>query len=196
MPARNHAEYKIGDKSGSLTVTGFNTVGKNKTLIATCGCGKEKVFWKYSAFDRQKSCGCGIDYNGITAKQRRSWNFRIQGYKNGAKKRNYEWGLSFLEFIDIAGRNCYFCNEEAKSWECFSNAPSVRKDSPKANKSLYEIKISGVDRLDNTKGYTLENSVPCCMYCNRAKSDLTLNEFIERTERLHTWLLQNHKKPR
>lgn len=43
-------EVKIGDKSGQLTAVRFETVGKNKTVVAKCDCGVEKVFWKKSAF--------------------------------------------------------------------------------------------------------------------------------------------------
>jgi 5-methylcytosine-specific restriction endonuclease McrA len=38
---------------------------------------------------------------------------------------------------------------------------------------------SGIDRIDNTLGYNIENCVSCCKDCNRAKSDKTLNEFKE-----------------
>ena len=50
----------LGERFGCLTATRFELVGKNKTLVATCDCGKEKVFWKKSAIKNQKSCGCGI----------------------------------------------------------------------------------------------------------------------------------------
>jgi len=30
---------------------------------------------------------------------------------------------------------------------------------------------SGLDRLDNGKGYTLSNVTPCCDWCNTARSD-------------------------
>jgi hypothetical protein len=36
---------------------------------------------------------------------------------------------------------------------------------------------NGLDRVDNTMGYTKENVVPCCEICNRAKKDLTLEQF-------------------
>jgi hypothetical protein len=36
----------------------------------------------------------------------------------------------------------------------------------------------GIDRKDNTKGYVLENSLPCCYLCNRAKGDKPYEEFI------------------
>ena len=38
--------------------------------------------------------------------------------------------------------------------------------------------------MDNSKGYSLDNIVPCCKICNRAKSDLTYKDFIEWIRRL------------
>ena len=32
--------------------------------------------------------------------------------------------------------------------------------------------IITLDRKDNAKGYTVENVVGCCFYCNRLKSDM------------------------
>lgn len=37
----------------------------------------------------------------------------------------------------------------------------------------------GIDRIDSSKSYTKENSVPCCKKCNGMKSDLSLEEFME-----------------
>lgn len=34
-----------------------------------------------------------------------------------------------------------------------------------------------VDRLDSSKGYTLENVVLCCAAINRMKMDMTVDEF-------------------
>lgn len=184
----------LGERFGRLTATRFELVGKNKTLVATCDCGGEKVFWKKSAIRNQKSCGCGISDNGLTGKQRRSWNLRLQGYKSGAKKRGYSWELTLEDFIKISSQSCYFCGQGPKDWECFTNAPSVRKDSPLADKELYKIQISGVDRFDNNLGYTTDNSVPCCVYCNRAKSDLSFQEFKDHNERIYRWLSQSPKK--
>jgi hypothetical protein len=187
-------EIVVGKKFGALTIQRFELRGKNNVVITACDCGKERVFWKKSAVKRQKSCGCGIDKNNLTAQQRRSWNFRIQGYKQGAKKRGYVWDLTFEDFVVVASQPCSFCGEPPRDWECFSNAPSVRKDSPLAKTALYVIKISGIDRLDNTQGYTKENSVPCCIYCNRAKSDLSFSDFKNHVEKMHQWLSQNLKK--
>ena len=36
---------------------------------------------------------------------------------------------------------------------------------------------NGIDRKNNFLGYTLENIVPCCEKCNRAKHIMNLTEF-------------------
>lgn len=41
--------------------------------------------------------------------------------------------------------------------------------------------VNGIDRVDNGKGYTVENIVPCCQTCNYAKRGMILEEF-------RTWL--------
>lgn len=44
---------------------------------------------------------------------------------------------------------------------------------------------NGLDRLDNTKGYTKDNVAPCCTVCNSAKGTLTVTEFSEWVERIY-----------
>lgn len=44
--------------------------------------------------------------------------------------------------------------------------------------------INGIDRVDSSIGYTIQNSVPCCKICNYAKHNLTLEEFTLWLDRL------------
>jgi hypothetical protein len=164
--------------------------GKNKVYVCLCKCGKEKVFWKKSAMDRQKSCGCLMDDAGLTGKQRRSMLSRMQGYKNGAKKRNFSWELTYEQFVSVATKPCIYCGTEPKKWDCMTNSPSLRKDSPNVKPEDYIIEFTGVDRFDSKKGYTVENVVPCCVFCNRAKSDLTLEDFKKKLEKTYKWLFE------
>jgi len=72
--------------------------------------------------------------------------------------------ISESEFTDIIRSRCFYC------------------DSLPANKSVAQsgmiLLYSGVDRLDNKGGYTLENCVPCCKTCNFMKRTLSLVDFI------------------
>ena len=63
--------------------------------------------------------------------------------------------------------NCFYCN---------STPNNVKKTKNSINGGLV---YSGIDRIDNTKHYTKENSVPCCKICNYAKSNMNLLEFHE-----------------
>jgi hypothetical protein len=52
------------------------------------------------------------------------------------------------------------------------------------------IKFSGIDRIDPLKGYHIGNAVPCCKFCNFAKMDSTLAEFLERIARFGSQLTE------
>lgn len=179
---------KQGDLVGNFIYIKSELIGKNKTHIGKCRCGNEIRFWKFSVMQNQKSCGCGLDNVGFTKEQRRTFNSRLNSYKNGAKNRNLDWELSYEDFFNLTQANCTFCGLKPKKINYFANAPSLKKESPNRNWDKYTINFNGVDRLDNSKGYTLENSVSCCIYCNRAKSDLSLDEFKERIKKIYNYL--------
>ncbi len=180
---------KKGDKIGNFTFlkTEWHN-GKNKIWVMQCECGKEKTFWKKSAITKQKTCGCGIDKAGLTKEQRRTINGRLSSYKQGAKQRQLEWDLSYEKFVEITSQSCFYCNAEPVRINCFENAPSLQKDSPNADWTKYTTYFNGIDRLNNSLGYVENNVVPCCTYCNRAKSDLSFNDFKNHIETIYKWL--------
>jgi len=53
-----------------------------------------------------------------------------------------------------------------------------------------QFKYNGVDRVDNTVGYTLDNCVSCCKICNNSKATLTLDEWKDWIERVHKYLIK------
>ena len=90
---------------------------------------------------------------------------KYHNYKKGAEHRNYKFELSLFDFATIIIQPCYYCG---------------KKDS------IY----TGVDRIDSSKGYSVDNCAPCCTSCNIAKMAHTEKEFKEDTDRrfLHTLL--------
>lgn len=42
----------------------------------------------------------------------------------------------------------------------------------------------GIDRVDNSVGYTIENCVPCCTSCNFMKGKMTKDDFIEKVSQI------------
>jgi len=49
----------------------------------------------------------------------------------------------------------------------------------------------GLDRVENNKGYTIENSTPCCKPCNYMKRDAALSSFLEHIKRIHSHMYGN-----
>lgn len=81
------------------------------------------------------------------------------------RNRNYEVTLTIDECGVLVNGDCTYCGTSPR------HISYVRT---KQNQNFYG---NGIDRRDNTKGYTLENSVSCCKNCNSAKSTLTEDEF-------------------
>lgn len=88
---------------------------------------------------------------------------RYGKYQRRAEERNYSWELTFDEFVAITSKNCWYCDREPDQF--LKRFPNLRHN--------------GIDRVDNSRGYCLDNVVPCCDVCNRAKSGLDLLEFID-----------------
>lgn len=82
--------------------------------------------------------------------------------------RNFE--LSPDEFESIISRNCYYCGE----------APRTRRWASIKG----DITYNGIDRVDNTKGYTLTNVVPCCSTCNLWKKNKNTVDFLTHAEKV------------
>ena len=65
--------------------------------------------------------------------------------------------------------NCYYCEQE----------PYLMVTRPN-----HSARVNGVDRKNNLLGYSSENSVPCCKFCQFAKGTSTLGEFLKWLRRL------------
>lgn len=48
-----------------------------------------------------------------------------------------------------------------------------------------EFPHNGIDRINNNKGYTQKNCLPCCKVCNFAKNTMKYKEFISWSKRLY-----------
>lgn len=149
--------------------------GKQTYWLCKCECGNEKEIQGNSLKDgKVRSCGCyhseccsnqhKIEYGLASKKQ------IFNAYKQHAKKRNILFELTFDEFINLCEKNCYYCDSEPSN---------IQKGNGNGS-----FKYNGIDRVDNTKGYTLDNVVSCCEICNKAKRDLSCEEFFDWAKRL------------
>ena len=162
-----------GFKINKLTVIGFDHKDKRYRhyYLFKCDCGKSKIIHGAAVISgNTKSCGCLSSENHrnrhtemIKTKQGTKTAIYLQ-YKRHAISRGYSFNLSKDELISISQQNCFYCGEEPNN---------LKKTKNDREGFLY----SGIDRKNNTKGYSLDNCVPCCKICNYAKSNLSLYAF-------------------
>lgn len=75
--------------------------------------------------------------------------------KHRSRYRGLEWTITFDEYASLRKNLCFYCDQ---------GLPPVG---------------TGLDRLDNSKGYMLNNVVPCCKACNHIRGDnLTVEEMF------------------
>ena len=96
-------------------------------------------------------------------------------YRRSAKKRNLPFELSKQEFRILTKQFCWYCGLEPTN---------MFRDHGCRNFYL----SNGVDRVDNSKGYTWENCITACKTCNRMKSDLSGEQFIAKVRRIMSHL--------
>jgi hypothetical protein len=99
-----------------------------------------------------------IEYCGNKTRKLYSSKITHNRIKYSAKKRKKEFNITLEEYrAKYWDKNCYYCGDKSNG---------------------------GIDRADNTKGYTEDNIVPCCSCCNRAKFKRTQQEFYSWIKRL------------
>ena len=152
-----------------------------------CDCGTERDVRRDGLYNgSSKSCGCL--QREIAAKQAAkmgresalpkgigSFNYVFRAYTAGAVKRDLPFELSKKQFRDIITQPCHYCG-----------------DSPSQvyGEGLYngDFVFTGIDRANNSEGYTIENSLPCCTACNKMKLAHNKEEFLARIKRVYEYL--------
>lgn len=161
-----------GDVYGQLVV-----VGKSDSRASD-----GSPYWKFTCSD------CGDEnlrtWTELRRKRDRCWKScrdRISddspikslhyNYVHGASNRSLEWGLSFDEFARMISLPCHYCGSEPMA--------VYKKEASRKG-----ITYNGIDRVDNSIGYLQGNVVPCCKFCNMAKSRWGLDDFTAWLDRV------------
>jgi hypothetical protein len=149
---------------------------KNHSRYWLCKCDCGGIIITNGASLRNgstKSCGCLVKEVITKSYSESSFNTLYNRYKNAAKQRSISFELSKDEFSKITSQNCHYCGIKPMQITVLS--------SPHNGDYFH----NGIDRLDNNKGYTIENSVPCCKNCNYGKGRLTKDEFLSWIEKVY-----------
>lgn len=181
-----NSSIKIGEIFGELTV-----ISKEDSYKSTSKTGKVsfRLMWKVK-------CSCGNEFitSGTKLRRKDTVMCRSCACKNRPQsERKYgnieyafkklildrakdkiEVSISKEEFYSLAKNPCHYCGAPPKP-RLYLTARDI------------ELCINGLDRKDNSKGYSINNCVPCCKKCNTAKSTMSYDEF-----KLHIKRIYNH----
>jgi len=95
-------------------------------------------------------------------------------YKEGAKQRNLNFTLPIKQFEDLVLNECYYCGAKPKK--------DISKTVPHP---LVNFKYNGIDRKNNSKGYTEDNTVTACWDCNKIKGSRDIESFLSRIRKIY-----------
>lgn len=142
-----------------------------------CSCGNRTVR-KSTGLQNgtSKSCGClQLKFASQLNKKgfgEASVNSVYGQYRAKSKKYKIPFDISREDFLFISQQNCHYCGK----------TPSNKKRS---NYDNGDFVYSGIDRIIPSKGYTIENTVPCCIQCNVSKLDYSQQEFYSWIDRVY-----------
>ena len=161
-----------GFKFGKLTVIKkVSGLGNHASKhLCKCDCGRDHIAWGGSLHSGGvKSCGC------IRSKtdEEKCLVISYGHYKKRAEKSNLKFEIKLEEFKKIIFQPCVYCGE-------------IESNTTKRKMMDRTIKLNhnGIDRVDNDKGYILENCVSCCKICNLMKRDLSYNQWMEKMKKI------------
>lgn len=166
-----------GQRFGRLIVLRPTEERKRKNIVyeCQCDCGNIKKVVSFQLIQKQtKSCGClkSEFFRKGNKRGDASFNDLYGLYRRNAKKRGLYLGITKKEFKGLTKQDCYYCGAK----------PSQSHQCTRCNGDYI---YNGIDRIDSSKGYILENCVPCCGMCNKMKMDLSQEEFLMKIKEIY-----------
>ena len=168
---------ETGNRYGRLTVECFSHLSRRKLAMWQCRCDCGKVITTRGSSLRTghtQSCGCHkVEVARLKETEpghtacRAVYNI----YKANAKRRRLEFSISREDFTKLISNDCFYCG----------SPPSNVHTLSRGNGSYT---YNGIDRLDNLKGYYIDNVVSCCSTCNLMKRKMDISEFITHIEKI------------
>ena len=154
-----------------------------------CVCGNliKALPYDVAVRGKTKSCGClNRERAKDTVRKKRKYT-PIMSTARAIWRCRYRT-LSFDVFYALSQQPCHYCGKEPYTSYNIGNCKGRSGYGPsEIRKQEGSFTYNGIDRIDSTRGYDLDNIVPCCLICNRAKADMDYYEFRE-----HIRLMYEH----
>lgn len=120
-----------------------------------------------------KSCGClASEAHKRLKLGSATLSVIYSDYRRGAKGRGLVFSLTKDQFLYICKQPCHYCGIEPQP-----------KGYPYCSDGA-TFCCNGIDRKDNSVGYTVDNCLPCCKLDNRGKLDATYDEYTSHLDRV------------
>ncbi len=165
---------EVGNRYGNLLVVGSGSRRRTTQMWSCrCDCGRlHEVNGSNLRSGDVRSCGhCGL---ALLPGDEAAFRQALNNYRKNARTRGIAFELSAEQFRSVSQKNCHYCGS--------SPANKHKPARPRAGADSFVY--SGLDRVDNTRGYLDGNVVPCCALCNSAKSALSVDEFLKWVSRV------------
>lgn len=174
----------IGYENTTYKVIGINVEKSNKNNRRTyydviCkNCGSHLVLRWDSIISDTKNGRCSkCQGNNIIPSKSAVINVAYNRCKQNAISRNFNFSLSKDEFIKLTQGNCHYCGTQ----------PIEIQSLKRYNKTGIPIYMNGIDRIDSSKGYSIDNCVSCCEICNRMKLNYNIDFFHQHVEKIYNY---------
>jgi len=168
---KENKNLSIGTKYGEWTVIGEAYTFKSQTCIPVkCSCGFESSLNKFSLLNSSQCCSSCASFKGVGDLT----GAYITEIKRRAEKRGLEFKITTQQLWDLINKQDFKC---ALTGEPITVNKNWRK---------YDFTAS-LDRIDSTKGYTLDNVQWVHKTINRLKSNFTEEELKFWVEKLYNY---------
>lgn len=147
-----------------------------------CDCGNDFRATSYGLISgNTKSCGCFKVRPELKDKDRERRIGRAV-YNSNIKDKNKrkfesETDIPFKIWFEMSQKACFYCGLESSNEQ-----KDVKRGKLITDTIFY---YNGIDRVDSSKSYALDNVVTCCKYCNWFKLDDPTQEFLRRAFKIY-----------
>lgn len=181
-------------------LTALNTEGskeygtsKKRQWKCLCDCGNTTVI-DAALFGKRISCGCvraeTSRNNSLKSRhlvEKKDTEDRVVGklmrlYQNNANRTKRDFTLTIEQCQDLFLSSCFYCGSEPFNTLLLNNKKS-------------KFNYSGIDRIDNSRGYVPDNVVSCCKICNRAKHIMDQKTFTDWLIKAGNYQKMKHDNP-
>lgn len=157
---------------GRLTVLERVKTEQGWRYRCQCCCGNTTLVYGWCLRKGEtKSCGCFRSEKGLQPGQA-GFLVAARECRRGAARRGIPFDLTEADLASLFPQACHYCG-----------SPPSRFVGTRVTNAFNRYSCNGIDRIDNTKGYSPDNVVPACWMCNRTKGTQDSKSFL-------TWVMR------